>query len=450
LKQPKHEYELAAAAAPEVIRAAPAVEEFTSAAYEATMRSLSSRLVACRMCGSSDLELFLDLGLTPPADEFRTREEAAAPQVYYPLEVYLCMQCGLAQLGLVVRPEVLYQHDYPYESSTTQAGRTHFALFAKDVVARFGLGADDLAVDIGSNVGVLVQGFLDAGVRAVGVDPAPNIVEIARKNGIMTFCDFFGARAVASVVAEHGKAAVVTGTNVVAHIHDLDAMMLAVNDLLTPNGAFIVEAPHFLRLINSLEYDTIYHEHLSYLSAKPLVNFFRKHGLEVIDIVQMGIHGGSFRVFVARKGSWPVMSSVDQMVREEENASIHRLPTVKAFAAAVDQHRSKLVSLLLELRGAGKRLAGISAPAKGMTLLNYCNIGPSILEFVTEKTSLKIGRFTPGGRIPVLPDAALRERHVDYGLLLAWNFAEEIMANLKSYREHGGRFIVPIPTPRVV
>jgi len=415
-----------------------------------TLRETSLQVTECRMCHARDLELFLDLGLTPLADEFRTREQAAEPQAFYPLEVYLCQECGAAQLGVTVAPETLYQQDYPYESSTTRAGRAHFAAFAKSVVDRFGLGAHDLAVDIGSNVGVLVQGFVDAGVKGLGVDPAPNIVNIARRHGVETVCDFFGPRTAEAIVKDHGRASVVTATNVFAHVHDLDALVQAVLSMLTPKGVFVIEAPHFLQLVRQLEYDTIYHEHLSYLSLKPLIRFFREHGMEVFDTIRMGIHGGSFRVFVSRAGSWPVTPNVDEMLREEQQAELHRLSTLKVFAQRVAEHKFELASLLFELRRAGKRLAGVSAPAKGMTLLNYCGIGVGLLDFVTEKTPLKIGRFTPGGRIPVVYDAALHERQVDYGLLLAWNFSAEIMQNLEAFRRGGGRFIIPIPTPHVV
>jgi len=402
------------------------------------------------MCQSPDLERYLDLGLTPLADEFRTREQAAAPQVVYPLEVYLCVRCGLSQLGLLVAPELLYQQDYPYESSTTQAGRRHFTAFAHSVAQRFGLGANDLAVDIGSNVGVLVKGFLDAGVRGLGVDPAPNIVERARAQGIDTICDFFGPATADTILAQYGPAAVITGTNVFAHIHDLDPFMDAVSRLLSPHGVFIIEAPHFLQLVRNLEYDTIYHEHVSYLSIKPMTAFFQRHGLEVFDVVHADIHGGSIRVFVGRQGRWPVMTNVEAIMGEEQAAELHDLTALRRFADQVAKHRQALLALLLELRRGGKRIAGVSAPAKGMTLLNYCGIGPGLLEFVTEKSPLKIGRFTPGGRLPVYPDAALWERGMDYGLLLAWNFADEIMRNLSQFADRSGKFIIPIPSPRVV
>lgn len=406
--------------------------------------------MTCRMCEGANLHLFLDLGATPPADQFRAESEMGEPELHYPLQVYMCDDCGLAQLGYTVPPEILYQHDYPYEASTTQAGREHWARFARAVVPQLSLQPNDLVVDLGSNVGVLLGAFRDEGMRVKGVDPAPNIVEIARARGIDTICDFFGPDAAAQIVRESGKAALITGTNVFAHVGDLIKLMTAIEALLADDGAFIIEAPYFANLIAYGEYDTIYHEHLSYLSVRPLVSFFERFDMEVFDIQQVEIHGGSFRVFVGRKGRHPVSGAVARFVAQEIETGLHSPKTLEAFARAVQQNRQDLVWLLQRLKAEGKSIAGVSAPAKGMTLLNYCKIDGQILDFVTEKSALKIGRFTPGTHIPVVPDSELMRTRPDYALLLAWNFGEEIMRNLDEYRRQGGRFIIPIPTPRVV
>lgn len=404
----------------------------------------------CRMCDGANLYMFLDLGATPPADDFRRPEQLQEPETYYPLQVFMCPDCGLAQLGHVVPPEILYQNDYPYEASTTAAGRAHWARMAQSIVDQLALPPGTLAVDIGSNVGVLLQAFLGCGMRVRGVDPAPNIVEIARRNGIDTICAFFGVDAAAEIRRGNGPAAVITATNVFAHVDDLRAFMRGVDMLLAPDGAFIVEAPYLSNLIAYTEYDTIYHEHLSYLSVRPLVAFFTRCDMEVFDVQQVEIHGGSLRVFVGRPGRHAVTPEVGRLLAQEEEAGLHTPQRLTQFAAAVEQNRRDLVWLLHRLKAEGKRIAGISAPAKGMTLLNYCKIDGQILDFVTEKAALKIGRFTPGARIPVAPDARLLEEMPDYGLLLAWNFAREIIRNLDEYRRRGGRFIIPIPTPRVV
>ena len=402
------------------------------------------------MCGSSRLYRFLDLGFTPPADQFRRKDQLREADVYYPLQVNSCEDCGLAQLSYVVSPEVLYRNDYPYESSTTRTGRQHWADFAASVVKRFDLGPKNLAVDIGSNVGVLLAAFKSHGVCIHGVDPAANIVLIAQRNGIDTDCEFFNAETAQRIVQKKGRASVITATNVFAHVDDLNAFMHSVKCLLDENGVFIFEAPYFVNLLKKNEYDTIYHEHLSYFSVKPLIPFFEKHGLEVFDIEESDIHGGSFRVFVGRRGQRTVTEKVGELLRAESDMGIYNRATLDKFAASVKNNKRELVWLLQSLKHQGKRIAGISAPAKGMTLLNYCGIDGDVLEFITEKSALKIGRHTPGAHIPVVSDAELLDTQPDYALLLAWNFADEIMKNLDEYRQRGGKFIIPIPTPTIV
>jgi SAM-dependent methyltransferase len=404
----------------------------------------------CRMCNSTLLDQFLDLGFTPPADQFLRKEQLREPEVYYPLQVMRCSECGLVQLNYIVSPEILYRHDYPYEASITQTGRRHWHELATTTVERLGLGPDDLVVDIGSNVGVLLEAFGSAGTRTLGVDPASNIVRIAEKHGIETINEFFSADVAQKIVAEKGTAAVVTGTNVFAHVDDLNEFMRAVDILLGPRGVFIFEAPYLVNLIENLEYDTIYHEHLSYLSAKPLVRFVQRFGMEVFDIQERDIHGGSFRVFITRKGKVPIAKAVKEFLAREEKMGLYDLSLLKNFAAAVEKNRQELTWLLKRLKHEGNRICAVSAPAKGMTLLNYCALGTEILDFITEKSTLKIGRFTPGAHIPVVPDDELLRQRPDYALLLAWNFAEEIMENLKDYRLSGGKFIIPIPYPRII
>ncbi len=404
----------------------------------------------CRACNSTDLSQFLDLGFTPPADRFLRREQLAEPEIHYPLTVNLCQCCGFVQLGQVVSPEVLYRQDYPYESSITRSGQAHWSEFAKTVVQRFGLGADDLAVDIGSNVGVLLSAFRANGTRILGVDPASNIVRIAERNGVETLNEFFSQSVAADIRKTKGQASVITGTNVFAHVDDLAGFMRAVDHLLNERGVFIFEAPYFVNLVGQLEYDTIYHEHLSYLSLRPLIPFFRKFGMEVFDVEQRDIHGGSFRVYVARAGQHAVTAEVQHLLDVEKQTGVHSLDTLNAFAQRVAQNRQELMNFLRTLKQQGKTVAVVSAPAKGMTLLNYCRLGTETLDFATEKSTLKIGRFTPGSHLPVIPDAELMTRKPDYVLLLAWNFAKEIIRNLNDYREAGGKFIIPIPNLKVL
>jgi len=407
-------------------------------------------MVKCRLCGSSSLSEFLDLGFTPPADQFLTKAQLSEPETSYPLRVVRCDKCFFIQLNYVVPPTILYQNDYPYEASVTKTGSAHFNAFAASVVEAYGVRDDDLVVDIGSNVGVLLSGFKSNGVQVLGVDPAANIAAIAESRGIPTIADFFSLEVARRIATEHRQAKVITGSNVFAHIDDLRALMSAVDALLADDGIFVIEAPYFVNLVNSIEYDTIYHEHLSYISILPLLTFFRSCGFELFDVQDVDIHGGSIRMFVGRRGKWDGRPSIDAFVQREADNDVYALETLEQFARNVRQNRHDLLGLLRGLKQQGHRIAAVSAPAKGMTLLNYCRIGDETLDFVTEKSTLKIGKYTPGGHLPVLPDSALLEHDIDYALLLAWNFKEEIMANLAAFKERGGKFIIPIPKPEIV
>ena len=404
----------------------------------------------CRICNSGDLQVYIDLGFTPAADSLVHERGLQQPEVHYPLEVCLCNDCGMSQLKYTVPPDILYQHDYPYESSTTRAGREHFFDFAASVVKRFCLDSKSLAVDIGSNVGVLLDGFKSKGCRTLGIEPSANISEIAIGRGIETINDFISPKLASKVVEKYGEASIITATNVFAHIDDLDELMKAVDILIDDKGVFIVEAPHFLKLVNNLEYDTIYHEHLLYVSVRPLNKLFNRFGFEVFDVKEVTIHGGSIRIFVGRKGDHKVTNFVDQIIEKEEKAKIFDIPRLNLFSEQVRDHKKKLRGLLLEIKKSGKSIVAVSAPAKGMTLLNYCEIDSSILDFLTEKSSLKIGKFSPGAHIPIFPDEKLEEEKIDYALLLAWNFADEIMENLADFKKSGGKFIVPIPNPKII
>jgi SAM-dependent methyltransferase len=402
------------------------------------------------MCKSRRVELFLELGSMPPADAFLRADQLREPETHYPLDVHLCLDCGLAQLGYVVSPEILYRRDYPYEASITMTGQRHWAELAASAAERFAFPAGALAVDVGSNVGILLEQFRNHGFRVLGVDPASNIVRIAERRGIETIDELFSRTVAKQIRESHGPAAVVTATNVFAHMDDLDGFVEAIDLLLQEDGVLIIEAPSMLHLVQSCEYDTIYHEHLSYISVGPTRSFFASAGFEVFDVEERDIHGGSIRIFIGRRGSREVASRVAQTVAAEEAGGIRDPVRLRQFAADVARNRIELTNLLQDVRRSGKRVAGVGAPAKGMTLLNYCRIGPETLEFVTEKSQLKIGRFTPGTHIPVRPDRDLITQQIDCGLLLAWNFADEIMANLSEFRARGGTFIIPIPRPRLI
>ncbi|PIR53271.1 methyltransferase [Candidatus Peregrinibacteria bacterium CG10_big_fil_rev_8_21_14_0_10_49_10] len=404
----------------------------------------------CRLCHSRNMETFLDFGMHPHSDGFVRKDQLEQPEPVFPLAADLCTECGQVQINYVVKPEYLYGEDYLYDGAITATGRTHFLGLAKEIVERYGIAADSLAVDIGSNVGLLLSGFREQGLRVQGVDPTPKMTAIAIANGIDTITECFSKEVATRIVEEKGQASVVTGTNVIAHIDDLDDLMEGMDILLREDGIFVIEAPYLSNLIEKLEYDTIYHQHLSYFSVHPIAQFAKRFGMELFDVKQTDIHGGSICMFIGRKDVYDVRPVVGELMAAEKSANLHSPARMQQFAQDVLAHRNALTKMLYTLKDQGNRLAGIGAPAKGSTLLNFCGINKSILDFVTEKNTLKVGRFTPGHHIPILPDAALVERAPDYALILPWNFAPEIMKNLEAYRKQGGKFILPIPTPQIL
>ena len=404
----------------------------------------------CHMCQGTDLFLVLDLGHHPPSDAFLRPEQLLDQEVGYPLRLVSCRNCGLLQIDYIVHPEILFQRDYPYESSTTKTGREHYHSMAADIHEKFPLPKGSFAVDVGSNVGVLCQGFKNLGYKVLGVDPSETAAQKARANGIDTVIDFFNEVAAEKIRRHYGQARVITATNAFGHIYELDSVVRGMANLLAKNGVIAVESPYAVDLINNLEYDTIYHEHICYLSVKPMKIYLKRLGLELFDVKKSAIHGGSLRYYIGHKGKHPVKKTVAEYVAEEERAGLYSEKKLKNFESKVKKHRLALISLIMDLKKRGKTVVGITAPAKGNTLLNYCNIHGGFLDFLTEKTQVKIGRYSPGMHIPVHPDDHLFKKKPDYALILAWNFADEIMKNLSEFKKQGGKFIIPIPTPRII
>ncbi len=405
----------------------------------------------CRFCGHKNLNLFLDLGYCQPADQFLSIPFSKSNAKTYPLEVVKCDNCHLVQLSYTCSGEILYQQDYPYESDITKQGRTHWKEFAKDVVKRFALGSNDLVIDIGSNVGELLSNFKNEKVKVQGIDPAANIAQKAEKRGIPTINTFFNKTIINILKKKNLHPKVITGTNVFAHIDDISGSLNVVKTILLPDGIFIIEAPYLKNLIDGLEYDTIYHEHLSYISITPLEVLFKKFELEIFDIDFQKIHGGSIRVFVQHKNGVHERSQKVQMILDkEEKQNIHDINYLRKFAEKVVDHKVQITSLLNKLKREGKRIAAVGAPAKGMTLLNYCNIDKNLLEFVTEVSKLKINKYCPGTDLKIIGDNELIKQNIDYALILPWNFKDEIMGNLKEFRDGGGKFIIPLPKVTVL
>ena len=404
----------------------------------------------CRMCKNNNIIKFLDLGFSALSDNFLTKEQLEEPETFFPLTVYFCTNCGLCQLGHVVSPELMFNENYPYDSSTTKTGTNHFTKMGIDICNRFNLKPNSLVIDVGSNAGVLLSGFKSKGMKVLGIEPSSNVAKIAIKNDIDTLIEFFSNKLTEKILDKYGKVSVITGTNVFAHIDNLEDFMLTSNSLLLDDGIIVIEAPYLLHLIEKLEYDTIYHEHLSYLSVKPIVEFCKQFDFEVFDVEEQSIHGGTLRYFIGRKNKRKISQNVFNYIKLENERDLYSITKLRDFAKSVENHRIKLLQLLHDLKREGKKIVALSAPAKGNTLLNYCKIGPELLDYATERNPLKIGKFTPGMHIPVYSDEKLLEDQPDYALILAWNFAEEIIRNNSEYRNNGGKFIIPIPNPVIV
>jgi len=399
------------------------------------------------MCDSIDLYEFLDLEFTPPSDAILSKEELDDPEIFFPLKVLQCENCGLTQLNYAVNPHLLYGYKYKYESSMTQTGKVHFFDMADSICEKFNLQENSLVVDIGSNVGVLLEKFKKNGMGALGIDPAPEIAKKANERGIETWQEFFNEQVASRIVQTKGKAKIVTGTNVFAHIDDKDGLMKALNNLLDNDGVFIFEAPYLVDLIENLEYDTIYLEHLEYISIKPLLNFFGKYGMEVFDVERYGIHGKSVRVFIGRTGQRSISEKVHELIQLEEKKGIYKKEVLDEFAKNVKTSKEELVNLLRNLKKQGKKIIGISAPAKGNTILNYCKIGTELIDYITEKSIIKKDHYTPGMHIPIISEEEASKDNADYGIIFAWNFAEEIIKNNEEFLRKGGKFIIPVPRP---
>lgn len=401
----------------------------------------------CRVCGSKELHKFLSLGPTPLANNF-LRKDQIGLESYYPLDVYFCSNCYLVQLLDIVQPEVMFS-EYAYMTSASNPMKVHFAGLSEDVVEKFKFNKNNLVVDIGSNDGTLLQYFSRFGINVLGIEPASNIAQLAEAKGIRTLNEFFDEKCAMKIRKEYGQAQVITGTNVFAHVDDLESILHGMNHLLSDDGVIVIEVPYLLNLLNKVEFDTIYHEHLSYFALHPLVYLFQKFNLTIVDVKQVAVHGGSIRVFV-QKAPRQQSKNVTGLLQMEREAKVDSLETYLQFAERVASVKSKLNTLLRTFRDEGSRITGYGATAKGNTLLNYCNIGTDILEYISDTTIFKQGSYTPGMHIPVISEQKFHEDPADYALLLAWNYADDILQKESEYRRGGGKFILPIPEPEVV
>jgi hypothetical protein len=400
----------------------------------------------CQVCGNAELERILFLGYLPPVNTMRTINEHPHEQISYPAQLLYCTKCHLAQLGLIVDPMIIFPKSYPYTSSTTKILRENFAELYKECTSMIKLGPADLVVDIGSNDGNLLSNFKD-GHKVLGITPE-EIGKIAIERGIPTIMDYFNKQTVERVKSEYGKAKIITATNVFAHMENINEITRDVLELLAEDGVFITESHYLMPLIKTLQYDTVYHEHLRYYSLHSLKFLLESHGFEVIHAKQIPTHGGSIRVYAARKGTHRVRKTVAALL-EKERPIVTEKQNLLEFKKKVVISKLKLHALLLRIKKDGKRIYGVGAPSRASTLINYVGIDDGIMESVVEvKGSHKVGKYIPGTLIPVVDESKLFEDQPEYAMLLSWHIADELMPKL---REKGfkGKFIIPLPKPRI-
>ena len=398
----------------------------------------------CRLCEGNNLDSVLDLTPTPLANEFVTSDLIKIDQPTFPLGLSLCEDCSHVQLKHVVNRNAMFT-DYVYVSGTSKVFVEHFKNYAKQVLDTFKPEKHSLVIDIGSNDGTLLKFFRDAEYKVLGVDPAENIAKLANDSGIETLIDFFDSKLAEEIMIDRGRAEVILANNVFAHIDNLSDVTVGIRDLLTEDGIFIFVVSYLKDVVEKNLFDTIYHEHLSYHSLKPLTKFFHRHGMKIIDAREVASHGGSLRVTVQKaSGKKDVRDTVAELLHAESELGLHKRQSIVSLADKIDVLKNELSQLLEEIKSKGMTIAGYGAPAKATTLLYEFGLAP-YLEYIIDDSPLKQNLFTPGNHIPVFSYKKVVDHHPDFLIILAWNFAESIIRQNVSYLENGGHFIVPVP-----
>ena len=400
----------------------------------------------CRFCGAALTQTFVDLGTSPHCESYLSHADLNRGEVHYPLHVYVCSKCFLVQLEQYETVENIFS-DYLYFSSFSDSWLKHAEKYCDKMTNEFSLDEKSFVVEVASNDGYLLQYFVKKGVPVLGVEPAANVAKVAVEKGVPSLVRFFGVKLANELAAEGRHADLVLGNNVLAQVPDLNDFVEGLKILLKPEGVLTLEFPHLLKLMEHNEFDTIYHEHFSYFSMLTTVRILEAHGLKAFDVEQLASHGGSLRVYASRAEAktHPVHASVSALIAEEESAGQSSLEGYDSFARQVKETKWALVEFLLDAARQGKTVAGYGAPGKSATLLNYCGIGPDLIEYTVDRSPYKQGRFLPGSHIPIFHPDRIRETRPDYVVILPWNLKNEIIDQMKFIREWGGRFVVPIP-----
>ena len=397
----------------------------------------------CLIC-NSPMEPLMNFGKMPLANGF-LRPDQFAEEYFFDLKVGSCPNCTMVQLTETVDREKMFHDHYPYFSSTSARMAVHFKEFAGTVKGTYLKSPDPFVVEIGSNDGIMLQHFAKAGIRHLGVEPSANVAQVAIDKGIKTVCEFFDEDLARQLVAEHGQADAFLGANVMCHIPYLHSIVAGIKLLLKPKGVLMFEDPYLGDIVEKTSYDQIYDEHAFYFSVTSIRYLFEQHGLEVVDVVPQNVHGGSMRYIVAHKGAYQVSDRLIVQQNKEKALGLHKPEAYSTLARNIERSRDELMTLLHDRKNKGKRIVGYGATSKSTTVINYCGITPDLVEFISDTTPAKQGKFSPGAHIPIRPYREFVANYPDYALLFAWNHSEEIMAKEQKFRDAGGKWIVYVP-----